>query len=586
MHLFARPSARRRDNSARLQRPYVALLSIALALSVSALPASSHPDPARFPGARTVPDPACRNEYWFDPVPFANIFAGILTGKSLDVPAPIRDAINSTGPDRHGPMTGNAPSASIAATLPNIVHFRGRTETYNDQRYYAVRGGTIFTKPNVEATGMHGDWRELLVPSCLDGKVTEISADGTLLNALNPTRDIYTLDMASGSGAGAWTRRWGPFFWTDMGARVPADVRDWDTSLLNAESDSYFVDSAGRKQKPAGIVTIYGLRGDGRRITYLDPWLPSDASREVCGPKRGTVAMAGLAGSGSTIMVITSTGEVYTRLYEFDVSGANTVLLNYSWRDQETSANPRIQLPSPEWVSHGRIPGTATDRISIRKLSPGTEHRIMRVEGVNANGDTGYWEKDSAGGSWRFVTTGDTLTGKKLPLKGAQAFSPEDASYEGTIDGLPAHVTNFNPYCSPTTLRIDFPSGPLDLVLHSVDGLRQERRARGLDLSPRYYRSALEVPRTLWTARSTLDADKRAFLTRYFKNDRFIEGPLYATAASVHVWETCWLFNRMPGDPTALVTQPHVVDAGTSFADVTAQGMEERGPVPARCSAG
>lgn len=584
MHPTICTHAPRRHNRKPIRRNLALALAAALFVPAAYGPASAVPDESRFPGARTVPDPACRDEYWFDPVPVADMVARALgVNPPAGVPGPVRDAINSTGPDRNGPMTGDEAAPEVAATLPDVVHFRGRTETYNAENYYAVRGGAIYTKPILQAGG---SWRELLVPDCLDGNVTEVSADDTVINALNAKREIYTLDYSSGTGAGAWTRRWGPFFWTDMGAHIPDDVRDWDTSILNANTDAYFLDGAGRQQKPWGILTLYALRGDGRRITYLDPWLPSDESREICGPERGTVVMAGLAGSGSTVMVITSTGEVYTRLYEFDVSGANSVLLSYSWRDQDGVANPRIQLPAPDWIYHGRVPGGATSRISLRKVSPGTEHRIMRVEGTDAQGGTGYWEKDTAAGAWDFVPTGEPLRGESLPLGGAHVAASEDAPYEGIVDGHSARLAGFNPYCSPTTLRIDFASGPLDLVLHSTDGLRQERRARGLDLSPRYYRSAVEVPRAVWESRDALDPEKRAFLDRYFAHDRFIEGPLYATAASVEVWETCWVFARVPGDPAALLTQPHLVDAGTVVADSAAQGMEGRGPTPSRCTSG
>lgn len=549
--------------------------------TLAPLPADAVIDASRFPGVRTVPDPACSSEYWFDPIPFANMFASVTGAPPLDPPQPVRDAIKATGPDRHGPMTGEQAPASIVVTLPDEVLFRGRTETFNTLNEYAVREGRIYVKPVTDP----GPWRELLVPPCLDGKVTEISADGSVINALNGAREVYTLDHADGSGPGAWTRRWGPFFWTDMGMRIPADVRDWDTSILNANTDEYFLDGAGRRQRPWGILTIYALRGDGRRITYFDPWLPSDESREVCGPQRGTVVMAGLAGSGSTVMVITSTGDIYTRLYEFDVSGANTVLLQYSWRDQDDVEAPRIQLPAPDWIHHGRVPGVATDRISLRKIMPGTEHRIMRVEGTSPEGTTGFFEKDLAepADAWRFVPTGDTVRGNPLPLDGPHVAPSEDIDLEGLIDGHSAHLLGFNPTCSPATLRIDFESGPLSLVVHSVDGLRQERRARGLDASPRYYRSAIEVPKPVWASRASLPVDQRAFLERVFNADRFVEGPLYATAASVHIWETCWSFAHVPNDATALVTQPHLVDAGTVFADTLAQAMEGRGPTPARC---
>lgn len=519
---------------------------------------------SRFPGVRTIPDVLCPEDY-----------AGV-TGLYQRPP----EELDLGDYDVFG---GDAPSAEISETLPQIVHLKGRLESYTDAWYFAVREGLIFAKPNLEVSAEDGPWRAVKLPRCLEGQVSEISADGDVLIALNQKRDIYTLNYSRHDyGINPWTRRWGPFFWTDLGGFIYDDVRDWATSEF-ASVDEYYVDSAGRQQGLAGILTVYMLRGNQRHITYLDPWLPMDDSREVCGPKRGTVSIAGLAGSGSTVMVVTHDGEIYTRLHEFDISGANTFLLDYSWHDQEDAENPLLQLPGPGWIQHPRVPGTITDRLSLRKLPPGTEHRLMRIEGQDAAGNSGYWEKDQAdldAGAWRFVMTGAPLLGESLPRAG-QAFTAEDYRFHGLVDGFPATVEGFNPHCSPTTLRIDFPSGALELVLHSVDGLRQERRTRGLDLYPRYYRGAIEIPRAIFDNKTALPIEQQDFLERHFGTDRFLDGPLLATAGTLDILEACWSFSRNIEDFGAVLTQPPVPDAGILVAEIFAE--QEQGRTPPVC---
>lgn len=514
---------------------------------------------ARFPGIRTLPDPLCLEEY--------------LGTTGLLLPTPF-------DPARFSTVTGGAEApAGIARQLPDTVPLRGRRHSHDGNHYYAVHEGRIYIKANRETTGVDEPWRELALPRCLAGQVSEISADGTVLLALDGQRNIYTLDYVNGAiGSGGWTRRWGPFFWTDLGGRIPDDVRDWATTHFTEADDEYFIDSGGHPQTPAGILNVFLLRGDGLRITYLDPWLPMDESREVCGPARGTTVMAGLSGSGSTAMVVTSEGDIFTRLYEFDVSGGNAVFLDYSWRDQHDVAQPKIQLPAPDWLPHPRVPGRITDRISLRKLPPGSEHRLMRVEGMDSAGRTGYWEKDQAGGAWRFTATGAPLEGRLLPLDGPHRGLPEDFAYSGRIDGHAARIADFNPYCSPATLALDIGDDTLALELHSSDGMRQERRARGLDLYPRHYRAAVMVPEATWARRDRLPAGVRDFITRHFGEGRVMETELYATLDSLRLAQPCWKLTRAVDEPLRQLTQPPLPDLGTLLSVLLAQQEDGRQP--------
>lgn len=525
-------------------------LAFAACLLFAALPAAV---PAGAEPIRTIPDPACAPSY-------------LGTAGVIGMPA---------DPGLGTPVEGGAPApADVAATLPDEIVFRGNTETFTLSHDFAVRAGKIYGRVH----GGGDDWRTIGLPSCLDGRVAQISADGETLLATDTDRWLYTVSMDKASPAGAgWTRRWGPFFWLDFGMQIPADATSWAASDLGAPEDGTFTDRAGNQHEPFGILNLYIQRGDQRTITTLDPWLPSDLSREVCTPDRGTTRIAGMNGSGSTVAIVDADGRISTRLYEFDVAGSNTVFYDYAWEDQRGVANPRVQLPAPDWISHASPPGAITDRISLSKLLPKPTTRLIRIEGRDGNGNTGYWQKPIAASTWSFVRTDLPLRGRALPLPAAPALQDEDLDYTGQINGWDAIVEGFNPYCSPAALRIDFFDMTLDLVLHSIDGLRQERRGRGLDGDARGYRSAIEVPAATWAVRETLPAVVRTFLEQWGKS-RFLAGPLTATRSTLRIGGRCWVLRRadIPDDVVASATR----DMGALFAGFMAAQEEDRGPAP------
>jgi hypothetical protein len=511
--------------------------------------------------------------------------------RTLPNPACPEDALGTTGvlevPDDPGlfPATsGGVPATpEVLATLPERVFLRGQQENYSAQFYYAVRDGRIYIKANEETTGVKESWRTLLLPRCLDGHVTEVSADAGTVVALDESRWLYTLDTHKSNPLGlGWTRRWGPFFWSDLGMQVFPDAKFWAASDLSPGDNPTYTDSAGRQAKVAGILTVYTLRSDNR-LTYLDPWLPSDESREICAPENGELLMTGLSGSGSTVMVVGRNGEIYTRLYEFDVSGGNTVFLDYSWQDQQGVANPKAQLPAPDWVHHPRISGAFTNRLSIRQVAPGTDHRILRVEGQDAAGRNGYWQKDLADRApqaWTFTVTNEPLQGTLLPLpKPYFTGSIEAYDYSGTIDGYNARIEGFRPYCSPVRMQVDIAGTPLDLTLHSTDGLRQSRRARGLDGIPHNYRGAVEVSADTWNQRDRLPQKVRDFLTQHFADNRILQTPLIATRQHVEIMQPCWKFSRETSYADDLVSIP---DPGAFVGELLDE--QEQGRQPPLCS--
>ncbi len=468
---------------------------------------------------------------------------------------------------------GLGAAAPPELALPQDVIFRTAHESFGREHAFALRDGRIYVRRATLGRAVAGSaWRELQLPPCMQGNVTEISVDDRLLLAITRDRTLYSHDIPGGDlSPEHWTWRWGPYFWTGLGAKLAGDVEDWAASEFGGAER--FTDSAGRERAPIGVATVYLLRSDGRRITYLDPWLPADDSREVCGPRRGTLPLAGLSGSGSTVFVVGRRGELYTRLYDFDIAGANTVVGAFSWQQDRPASDPRWQLPPPEWVRHPRPRRVRiTDRISIVKTGLHARDRLLRVEGRDRRGRAGYFEKTLTARAWSFVRTGKRLRGTALPRPRA-FFTADDIRYAGTAGGHPAEIRDFNAECSPATLHVAVGDG-LDLLLHSSDGLRQETRAHGLDDTPREYNGAIEVPRAVFAA--LRDGDPRkAWIDAHLGGKRIATAPLAVTRTRIRFHAQCWALT-LGGGPA----RPDVVrippDLGTVLARVNEQRRDGR----------
>lgn len=474
--------------------------------------------------------------------------------------------------------------APAGLRLPDRIVFKDLHHTFSNEYAFVLRDGRIYVRP--ARTGIADPdqpWRVLELPTCLDGHVTAISADHRFLVALDEDRQVYSHDMPGGDlSAERWTWRWGPYFWTGSGLTMFDDVDRWAVSEFS--SAETFTDTSGRRHHPIGVATVYLLRGDHRRITYLDPWLPQDESREVCGPERGTLPLANLDGSGSTVFVVGRDGQLFTRIYDFDVSGANTVFGDYSWERPRPAGDTRWQLPGPRWVHQPTPGGTVTDRVTILKTGTDAADRLLRVEGRDDDGRTGYWQKRVLADRWRFVETGEPLRGRTLPLPHAHPRSaPNDWEYAGTVGGRPAVLTNFNPECSPARLQVQVtPTALLPLVLHSTDGLRQERRDRGttgLTDVPREYNGAIEVPRRTWR---TLDGQPSAVQAWVEANldGRFTTAPLAVTSTRLRFLSQCWELT-LDGGPARPDEPGLPPDGGMVVGRLTS--MQKDGRQPSVC---
>lgn len=422
------------------------------------------------------------------------------------------DAEPAPVPDRAGSPTDQGPGAKgnnpTSGGLPKRVDLRSPSMSSNRNYYFAIKRGRLYVKPNYERTGRNGKWQHVPAPDCLEGDIKSIDADDDELIAINSARQIFGMDQAlSIPSRFNWTSRWGFPFWSGDGFTIPEDAVAWAWTVISPRESEYWTDPAeNRHEVGEGKVShVLSLRKDRRRITMNDPWLPRDRSYEICTPRRGTFKVRNIAASGSVVFVIGANGDMYTRLWDFDIAGLDKTFFQYAYEDQRGLENPAIQLPGDHWVQQPKIPGRITDRISITTVGRGTDHRTLRVEGRNARGVPGFWQKDlyvlNRGSSgWKFVKTPKArITGKAIANPRGDTSARDAGAVEGhrfTLNGgsYTAEIPDFNVYCNLSLLRIGPEGGEkIDLRLHIDDTVRVFERERSIDGVPRRFVATIEV---------------------------------------------------------------------------------------------
>ncbi|GAA4758537.1 hypothetical protein [Gordonia alkaliphila] len=488
--------------------------------------------------------------------------------------------IPSTG-DRRGfetfpRYTGNSAPARVDL----------RTERTQFNRYWEftlLPGGKLLARPRYGK-----QWRVVPLPSCLKGQLTAISLDDDELVAIDKNRWIYTMDPVNQSPLlWNWTSSWGAMLWTGSGQTLPADAvrpNGWALSVTSPWDNKEYLDIAGRVHPSGGakMTMVPYLYGDGSRIGYADPWLPNDRSYEIGSPLGGRLQMVALSASASTIFVTNRYGDMFTRTFDFDSSGSDSVFFRYSWDSQRGKpsagslpqelldrSTAAVQLPAPEWESQPKIPGEITSALTVVSPGPGAENRELRVEG-RRDGRTGYWHKRLHAQQWQFTETGGELQGELLenssvdrsaetlaapaPWNLTGSLPSRTALVDGQtlIDiGLPysivdprmldqiglkadpsgykLSVKNFDPAVTTREATVITPGGTrIPVLLHTADGMRMSPSQPGLTAKPRHLVGAVQLPDAVWAKRKSDPAIKR-FVNGWMRGKRIAAITLSAT---------------------------------------------------------
>ncbi|WP_198347416.1 hypothetical protein [Nocardia terrae] len=436
----------------------------------------------------------------------------------------------------------------VAARLPQRIDLRTADGGFNEAWQYAVLDHNLYIK----AVDGESGWRIPPVPDCLRGRISGISVDRSRLAALGLDGHIYTLESADETPElWWWTGRFGSPVWLDpSGQRVRPESRAWSFSWLDPEyvqlvpfrQQGFWTDTAGHDQPVggAGVTNVFVLSPEGNRITMLDPWLPGsdplhpgdpvfadDYSFEMPGPLNGRFRAVNLSSSGSTTFVTNEYGDMYTRLWDFDISGADTIFFSYSYDDQdatETAPNnfeafvsrypdirpftwqyTHIQLPAPGWERQPKVPGEITSTISIHTTGGRSADRELRVEG--RDGDrTGYWHKPiDPAAEWAFTANDRPLTADLLDNRASDSSALTLAPPTGVnfgyrdADGWTLTIRDFDYAADEIPMRVCAADGSCAEVSCYLANLpRTGWQPEGLSEKPRGYHGFVLAGAETW----------------------------------------------------------------------------------------
>ncbi|MGB3604668.1 MAG: hypothetical protein WBA38_14080 [Gordonia sp. (in: high G+C Gram-positive bacteria)] len=472
---------------------------------------------------------------------------------TAQIPPGIPSSGNQTGLSNFGRYSGKQ--------APKRVDLRTEKTQFNKYWEFALVSGQLITRPRHSTS-----WRVVPLPSCLTGKLVAISLDDDELVGVDRAGWIYTMDNVNQSPLlWNWTSRWGSMLWMGPGRTLPDNrTGGWALSVTSPWDNRVYADGAGRIH-PSGqakMTMIPALTGDGSRITYADPWLPNDDSYEIGSPLGGRFQSVALSAAASTTFVMNRYGDMFTRTFDFDSSGSDSVFFRYSWEsqagkpsatnlsqemvDRNTAA---VRLPAPDWTRQPKIPGEVTSAITVVSTGPGVEKRELRVEG-RRDGQNGFWHKDIHAKNWAFTATGSPLQRKLLENSAADRSSEtiappkpwnlyttlpsRSASVDGQtlIDiGLPysvidprllaqvgltaepssyrISVDNFDPAVTTRQATVTTRDGTkIPVLLHTADGMRMSPGHVGLTKTPRHLIGAIEIPASAYRDRNSNPALK------------------------------------------------------------------------------
>ncbi|OGK03631.1 MAG: hypothetical protein A2519_02535 [Candidatus Raymondbacteria bacterium RIFOXYD12_FULL_49_13] len=432
--------------------------------------------------------------------------------------------------------------------LPDKIIFKEKPSTYNSIYDFALDGRTVWLrKRGPEA----GPWTVCPLPKRLSCP-REIHVDSDIFIALDSTGAIYTMFNAlADPDKFNWTKHWGAPFRMAKGMAIPAEYEKRALSFLSPVEDQYYhAFTGGRYDVGMGVTNIYMLTGNGQHIIYLDPWLPNDFSYEVGGPFKGRFIATAISATGSTIFLINTYGDMYTRPCDFDMVGGDDFFFNYSYHPADYKIADTLHvvprkiprpLPLEDWTHQPKINGTITDRITIVKSGPGTARRTLLVEGMNMEAKAGYFSKEMLGDTWSFTET-------SCPLKGTPLQNPpEDCShltlgpdeslrFEYHDADMRVTIPDFVLHVSPASLTIAFTGcRELPLLFHTHETIRQMKRESGLSDKPLELKGAIEIAPDLLVNRNALEPKVRDFIKNNFKKSNFADITVKATAQQLKI---------------------------------------------------
>ena len=447
-------------------------------------------------------------------------------------------------------------SEDINGNFPEAIYIKTKTQTFNTYHYYLVRDGFIWYK-SIDPEKAPKDWvlfGGTGVPHngwdfdfAKTDAVVEISADADELVALSAEGGFYryAFDKSIAYKTKVWLDKQG---WP-KGSQLLLDAhtarnRAWALGKRNMQV-LYYEDPFGNQHHNGtmDIATTYILLEDGQEIAFADNGLPSDFSRNFIGPERGAFKAVSLSASASTMFVINDAGEMYTRIADFDIVGRDPMLFKYTYIPY-TSKLPGSNyfsnlnewgLPAEDWLAQPRIPLTGkaaiTRHITILQNGHGNGARELRVAGLNAAGQRGYWTKAIFADEWHFVVAPLFFTEDTLLNSANDAIGERGETMDRSVSGywwngdkketeLKYTIANFNILEGDCDFYISWRDETCAVKLHPIELWTYIKRdyLPGRNGPPKMFLVTLDIPENAFNGLS--DEFTQALTAEFRRKDK------------------------------------------------------------------
>ena len=380
-------------------------------------------------------------------------------------------------------------------TQPETIIFRDNQHTFAFRYELFLEDGFIWIRSKSDFVGRTEGWYKLPAESLPKGiRITEISTDGVAF-ILKDDQDILwrSGEFFKAPSHWKWHKNMGwlglPFLSSNH--MKSTDALMWDVTDASLRVNLYENDLLDNKHpflpgpdgEPGGIAQIYALSQDRRTIYSNDYWVSTDWRRISCGPYRSQLKLQSLSSSASTMFVITEKGDMFTRFWNFNTSGASAPTNLYTLDPSKAKPGSLYTtrfIPAEPWFSQPPIQGEITDRITIFSTGHAGNHaRMLRVEGKQEE-QTGYFEKLIFAKEWTFVPHGDSLKGMILDnqaqttqdqeriIKDGLLLNSQDMSFEGDFGTYTMRLHNLHLDCSPAYLEIEKDGHSVFLIAHTA----------------------------------------------------------------------------------------------------------------------
>ena len=342
-------------------------------------------------------------------------------------------------------------SENLNGKNPSEIHVKSLTQTFCKDWLFMLKDGKIWRKaarenPEYEK---YSEW-ELFLGTGLPfysslipvekwkspASITEIFADGDCLFAFDDKARMYFIYTQKLPDEKIWV--WSNVFgWPKKQILYQNELvknkRGWAMGVRRSDI-LWYEDRFGNQHHygTMGLATVYFLSENGQKIYFTDSGMPVDFSNSIQNPENGSFIVRNISCSGSTLFLISDDGTMYTRLIDFDTMGCDPMFFKYTyepteqkWTGKDYLSNYTLWgLPNEDWKKENSVPLSGKARlsrfISIHQNGQGNFARELRVAGLDADGNTGYYFKQISDSEWKFrrenlhFAESDFLSGEKV----------------------------------------------------------------------------------------------------------------------------------------------------------------------------